>query len=134
MARPVHSETPLPQAPASVAAPGCLAHHCGACGAAYECEGPGELGSCAPVCPPCYWIELGSQLRIYQEMVRELERRRSDIEHRVGKGACLSAAARRRKLRNDHASLLVAFGNVMSTQPSAQMARLNLEAQGGSHE
>jgi hypothetical protein len=106
------------------------AHSCLSCGATYECRGPEEIGYCAPVCQPCYWIELGSQLRIYKEVVTELERKRSGIERRLGKGFCRSAAARRRKMRND-ASLFVAFGKVVSTQPAHKFAGLNTEAQGG---
>ena len=110
------------------------AHNCVSCGATYECRGPGEIGYCAPVCQPCYWVELGSQLRIYKEVVTELERKRTGIERRIGKAVCRSVAARRRKMRND-ASLLVAFGNILSTQPPSKFAGLSTEAQGGgSHE
>jgi hypothetical protein len=107
------------------------AHNCLSCGAAYECRGPEEIGYCAPVCQPCYWMELGSQLRIYKEVVTELERKRSGIERRIGKGFCRSTAARRRKMRND-ASLLLAFGNVLTPQhPANNIAAMNTEAQGG---
>jgi len=92
------------------------------------------MGYCTPVCQPCYWIELGSQLRIYKEIVAELERKRIEIERRIGKGFCQNAAAHRRKMSND-ASLLVAFGNVLSTQPASEFAGLSTENQGGgSHE
>ena len=110
------------------------AHQCLSCGATYECRGPEEIGYCAPVCQPCYWMELGSQLRIYKEVVAELERKRSGIERRIGKGVCRSAAARRRKAKCD-AGLVVAFGNLLSTQPAPEFARPTTEAQGGgSHE
>jgi hypothetical protein len=106
------------------------AHNCLSCGAQYECRGPEEIGYCAPVCQPCYWIELGSQLRAYKEVVTQLERKRTGIERRIGKGSCRTAAARRRKMRNE-AGLLAAFGNVVSTQPAPKMAALKTVAQGG---
>jgi hypothetical protein len=110
------------------------AHNCLACGATYECRGPGEIGYCAPVCQPCHWIELGSQLRIYQEVISALRRKRTTIERRIGRGFCRSAAAHRRKIKTD-AGLLVAFGNVLSTQPAASLAGMRREArEGGSHE
>jgi len=110
------------------------AHNCLTCGAAYECPGPEEIGYCNPICQPCYWIELGSQLRIYQEVVTELRRKRVGIERRVGKAVCHSAAAFRRKTKTD-ASLLVAFGNLLNTQPATPFPGLHSEAQeGGSHE
>jgi hypothetical protein len=109
-------------------------HHCLSCGSAYRCQGPVEVGYCAPVCPPCHWIELGSQLRIYKEMVTELERTRSGIERRIGKAVCRNAAARRRKVKAN-ASLLVAFGNVLSMPPAPKSAGPSMEAQReGSHE
>jgi hypothetical protein len=109
------------------------AHHCLACGAKYECRGPEEIGYCAPVCPPCYWIELGSQLRIYKQVVSELERKRSGIERRIGKDICKTAAARRRKLKTD-ASLLVAFGNLLSTQSTLSGEPCSEGQGGGSHD
>ena len=76
-------------------------------------------------------MELGLQLRIYKEVVTELERKRSGIERRIGKGSCRSAATRRRKMRND-ASVLLAFGNVLTSQhPVSNFTALNTEAQGG---
>jgi hypothetical protein len=106
------------------------AHNCVACGATYQCRGPGEIGYCAPVCQPCHWIELGAQLRIYQEVISALRRQRTGIERRIGKVVCRSAAARRRKLKTA-AGLLVAFGNVLSTQPPTKLPGLRAEAQGG---
>jgi hypothetical protein len=64
------------------------------------------------VCQPCYWIELSAQVRIYKEIVAELQCKRSEIEQRIGKDICRTAAARRREQRSD-AGLLVAFGNVL---------------------
>jgi hypothetical protein len=136
--RPVSEGRPrrwLQSGPAEGPALGRHTHHCVSCGAAYECRGPTEIGYCAPVCQPCHWIELGTQLRVYKEVVTELERRRSGIERRIGKEACQSAAARRRKMRNNRASLLVAFGNVLSAPPALGFTRLNSETQeGGSDE
>jgi hypothetical protein len=88
------------------------AHNCLCCGARYLCEGPEETGFCSAVCEPCRWVELGSQLRIYREMVAELQRKRTHIARKVGRTACENAYARRRKM-NTNASLLVAFGSVM---------------------
>jgi hypothetical protein len=73
---------------------------------------------------------LGSQLRIYKEFVAQLERKRTGIERRIGKGSCRTAVSRRRKISN-HAAILAAFGNILSTQPAANFAGLNAEAQGG---
>ncbi len=79
-------------------------------------------------------MELGSQLRIYKEVVTELTRQRNAIERRFGKEICRNAVARRRKTTTD-AGLLVAFGNVLSIEPAANTAGLTTEAQGGgSHE
>ena len=89
-------------------------HRCITCGGRYECQGPAETGDCAPVCQPCYWIELGAQLRIYKEVVAELEGKQLEIENRIGINTCRTAAAQRRKMRGD-AGLLVAFGNVLDT-------------------
>jgi hypothetical protein len=86
-------------------------HCCASCGDSFECAGPQVTGTCAPVCPPCCWIELGSQLRLYREIVEEITDKRSEIEQRVGKHVCHMAEIRRRKGKN--APLLIAFGNVM---------------------
>jgi hypothetical protein len=72
-------------------------HGCVACGAEFLCSGPEETGYCAPVCPACYWIELGSQLRVYRTVTEALERKRYRIERRVGQEECRAARARRRK-------------------------------------
>ena len=106
------------------------AHNCLTCGVTFDCRGAAEIGSCDPICQPCYWIELGSQLRIYREVVSELQRKRVGIERRVGKAVCHRAAARRRKIKMD-ASLLVAFGKVLHTQPAAKFVALRPEAHGG---
>jgi hypothetical protein len=104
------------------------AHSCLCCGATYDCLGPEEIGYCAPVCQPCYWIQLSSQLRVYKEVVTELERQRAGIERRVGMGICRRAGARHRKMKN-HANLLVAFGQVLSTQgPMPKFTRPGTEA------
>ena len=96
------------------------AHYCAACANLYECPGLDEMGYCAPVCEPCCWIELGSQLRIYQEMVTELERKRRSIECRIGKDACDSAKTRRRDAQ-DH-GLVIAFGNVFKLPRDIQVS------------
>jgi hypothetical protein len=106
------------------------AHNCLCCGARYLCEGPEETGFCSAVCEPCRWVELGSQLKIYREMIAELQHKRACIAHKVGRAACENAYARRRKM-NTNASLLVAFGNVMS--PHSQLPVCANAQGGGSH-
>lgn len=109
-------------------------HRCVTCAGVYECKGAEDTGLCMPVCQPCYWIELGSQIVIYREMVAELERKRNEVESRLGSEVCRNAAARRSSTKND-ASLLVAFGNLISLQPAPDCAPLSTELQGGvSHE
>jgi hypothetical protein len=76
------------------------AHRCTACAAVFSCPGPDDTGLCAPVCSPCYWVELSRQLRIYKAVVLALGRKR----RRIGKAACLRAQALRRKL--DHQRFL----------------------------
>ena len=93
---------PLPWPPAELTprqARQAHAHRCVACAAEFACQGPDEVGFCAPVCPPCYWVELGQQLRIYRSVVASLGRRRSKIERRVGNAACRRAQRRRRSSR-----------------------------------
>lgn len=93
---------PLPWPPEELAprqAREAHAHRCTACAAEFRCPGPDETGFCAPVCPPCYWVELGRQVRIYRSVVEALIRRRSRIERRVGSLACRQAQ-RRRASRN----------------------------------
>lgn len=87
-------------------------HECLTCGAEFECVGPDETGFCAPVCPPCYWIELGWQLRLYESMVDELARKRLAIQRRIGKAVCRAAKTRRRKVvaKGD---LVAAFGTLV---------------------
>src|SRR5437868_13549766 len=63
-------------------------HHqsqCLTCAADFSCTGPDETGLCAPVCPPCYWIELGTQARAYRLILEQIERKRARIEARVGR-------------------------------------------------
>ena len=75
------------------------AHRCVECAAEFRCPGPDQAGFCVPACPPCYWVELGQQLRIYRSVVASLSRRRSKIERRVGNAACRRAQRRRRSSR-----------------------------------
>ncbi len=77
------------------------AHRCTACSRVFACPGPDDTGLCAPVCQPCYWLELGRQLRIYKAVVGALDRRRARIERRIGKAACLRARAMRQKLERE---------------------------------
>jgi hypothetical protein len=71
------------------------------------------------VCPPCYWVELGAQLRVYQFVVAALERKRSRIERRIGATACRRAERHRRSLlARNH--VVAGFGNVLvRTEASA---------------
>jgi hypothetical protein len=73
------------------------AHRCVACNAGFRCPGPDETGLCAPVCQPCYWVELGNQLRIYRSVVVALGKRRLEIERAIGTTACRRAELARRK-------------------------------------
>ncbi len=74
-------------------------HRCAACGAGFLCRGPGETGYCAPICPPCYWIELGSQLRLYLAVANSLERKRAKLERRLSPRARRAARQRRREFQ-----------------------------------
>src|SRR5579864_6597612 len=60
------------------------AHRCLACNSHFECTRQAPAGPCTPLCEPCYWVELGSQLSFYEEVAGELRKRRADIEARVG--------------------------------------------------
>lgn len=71
------------------------AHRCIVCSGAYRCSGIDETGACVPVCPPCHWIELGRQIRMYQSVVKALSRRRQKIAEQTGGAACQSALANR---------------------------------------
>jgi len=88
-------------------------HCCLTCSDTYRCDGPEETGYCAPVCPACYWVELGSQIKAYAEVVTELAKKRTAIARRIGRDACREVVARRRKLRSNR-PVVVAFGNVMA--------------------
>jgi len=74
------------------------AHRCAGCAADFQCPGPDETGLCAPVCPPCYWFELGLQVKIYSAVVAALTRRRAGIERTIGNAACKRAQIMRRRL------------------------------------
>src|ERR1700686_1142782 len=60
------------------------AHRCVHCDDAFECGGPDQTGECAPLCPPCLWVELGSQLRMYHVMFEAISRRRRKIAQQIG--------------------------------------------------
>lgn len=87
-------------------------HRCIACANTFECQGPEETGFCTPVCQPCYWVELGTQLRVYREVVSELARKSKEIEQRVGREAIRVAEARRLKT-SARADVLVALDSVL---------------------
>jgi hypothetical protein len=88
-------------------------HRCAACGAAYECAGPDDMGLCAPVCAACYSVELGSQLRIYLTVVAELKRKRRAMEKIAGSAACRQAERFRRRTAA-RGRLLTGFGQVIA--------------------
>ncbi len=102
---------PLPWPPAGMARRRALAphaHRCAGCGADFRCPGPDDTGLCAPVCRPCYWFELGLQLKIYSAVVAALGRRRDRIEREIGTAACKRAQAARRQLSRN-SKLMAAF-------------------------
>ncbi len=102
---------PLPWPPAGIGRRRALAphaHRCAGCAADFRCPGPDETGLCAPVCPPCYWFELGLQVKIYSEVVAALTRRRAGIERTIGTAACKRAQIMRRRLSR-HDKLTAAF-------------------------
>lgn len=86
-------------------------HRCVICAEHYRCAGPDSSGECAPLCGPCLWVELGAQLRTYQSMADEIDRRRRKLEREVGAAKCRKAQTRR--LSRLRASNVVAgFGRV----------------------
>jgi len=87
------------------------AHRCFNCSAVYACPGPDGTGLCTPVCSPCYWVELGVQLRRYQAMVASLIGKRARLERRAGSRACRQAQRQRRELLRQ-ADLLTGFGGL----------------------
>ena len=88
-------------------------HRCVICGEQYRCTGPDSTGECAPLCAPCLWVELGAQLRTYQSMAVEIDRRRRKLENQVGAAKCRKAQTRR--LNRLRASSVVAgFGQVLN--------------------
>lgn len=93
----------------SAADPSPHSHSCAICGTGYDCDGPEDNGSCAPVCPPCYWAALGAQLEAFHEAARELSRKRNEIERRVGIEACRRSEATRRRKASTDAGLVVAM-------------------------
>jgi hypothetical protein len=89
------------------------AHRCVICSEHYRCGGPDSSGECAPLCGPCLWVELGAQLRTYQSIADEIDRRRRKLENQVGAAKCRKAQTRR--LSRLRASNVVAgFGQVLN--------------------
>jgi hypothetical protein len=103
------------------------AHRCFDCSAEFRCPGPDETGACAPICAPCYWLELGRQVRTYRAVIAALNRKRRKIEKAVGASVCQKSQAHRR--RNVQTGAIIAgFGNVMmrrNTGTSPQTALKN---------
>jgi hypothetical protein len=92
-------------------------HRCVICSEHYRCAGPDSSGECAPLCGPCLWVELGAQLRIYQSMADEINRRRRKLEQKVGAAKCRKAQNRRIS-RMRVTNVVAGFGRVLkSAQP-----------------
>jgi len=87
-------------------------HRCVNCPSHYLCAGPDETGECVPLCGPCLWVELGSQLKMYQSMANEIDRRRRKIEEQIGSAECRRAQMLRRNLLRD-SSVVAGFGRVV---------------------
>ncbi len=68
---------------------------------------------CAPVCAACYWVELGSQLRVYRTVVAELTRKRRAMEKVAGREACVRAQRSRSRFAS-RGPLLTGFGQVVA--------------------
>jgi hypothetical protein len=106
---------PLPWPPAgadSLATRRPHRHRCVNCPNDYLCAGPDETGECMPLCCPCLWVELGVQLKMYQSMASEIDRRRRKIEERIGSAACRRAQILRRNLLRE-SNLIAGFGRVV---------------------
>src|SRR5260370_40396065 len=89
---------PLPWPPAGVSAREARrphGHRCIVCSENYRCAGPDSSGECAPLCGPCLWVELGTQVRLYQSMADTIDRRRRKIEQQVGSSKCRKAQSHR---------------------------------------
>jgi hypothetical protein len=65
------------------------------------------------VCAPCYWVEIGSQLRVYRAVVAALERKQQEMEELAGREACERAEQLKRKVRQA-GRLLVGFEDVVA--------------------
>jgi len=87
-------------------------HRCAGCGAAYRCPGPDETGFCPPLYAPCYWVELGTQLKVYRAVVAAMSRKRREMEKIAGRTACQAAEHRRRRFGRA-GSLVAGFGKVV---------------------
>lgn len=100
-------------------------HRCVACGAEFLCGGPEETGCCAPVCPACYWIELGAQLRFYHNAADALERKRSTIERDIGPEECRAARLRRRKFQAAQGMIAGLGTLVLHVNPACKIRHTN---------
>ena len=87
-------------------------HRCVICSEHYRCDGPDLTGECAPLCGACLWVELGAQLRTYQSMADEIDRRRRKLEQQVGAAKCRKAQTRRLS-RLRASSVVAGFGQLM---------------------
>lgn len=96
-------------------------HRCMTCGEIFRCGGPDDTGECAPICAACYWVELGSQLRIYRAMVAELAGKRRTLGRLAGRRACLRAQRSRRNFAQT-AHLISGFGTVVAAHGAGAAA------------
>ena len=106
---------PLPWPPAGVSAREARrphGHRCIICSEIYRCAGPDSSGECAPLCGPCLWVELGTQVRMYQSMADTIDRRRRKIEQQVGSSKCRKAQSHRRS-QLQASNVVAGFGRVM---------------------
>ena len=87
-------------------------HRCVNCPDYYICGGPDESGECLPLCGPCLWVELGTQLRMYQSMANAIDRRRRRLQTRLGSAVCRRAQTMRRNLLR-RSNVLAGFGRVI---------------------
>jgi hypothetical protein len=95
-------------------------HRCVNCANAYLCAGPDDTGECVPLCGPCLWVELGTQLKMYQSMADEIGRRRRKVEQRVGSSACRRAQMLRRHLLRE-SNVVAGFGRVVLKRDESEL-------------
>ena len=101
-------------------------HRCVNCPNDYLCAGPDESGECVPLCGPCLWVELGAQLKMYQSIAHEIDRRRRKIEDRIGSAACRRAQMLRRNLLRE-SNLISGFGRVVLKHEESELKEISAD-------